>query len=252
MSRAIDLNADVGEGFGGEAGVYRYVSSVNVACGGHAGDEALMRDALRRAAECGGIAVGAHPGFEDRKNFGREEQLVTPKEVKELVLRQVGVLQAIAEGVGVTLTHVKPHGALYNQAAKDPALAEAIAEAVKQAGPDLMLFGLAGSVSIAMAVAKGVRVAEEVFADRRYLPSGQLVPRKQFGAVIGDENEMVEQAMRLAEGKAFPSITGQALTLKADTICLHGDGPRAAAFARRLRLALEVGGMVVRAPGRGA
>lgn len=247
MSAAIDLNADVGEGFGGEAGMYGYVTSVNVACGGHAGDEGLMREAMRRAGEHG-VAVGAHPGFEDKKNFGREEQCVTPAEVKALVLRQVGALRAVADGMGVRLSHLKPHGALYNQAAKDPALAGAIAEAVKDLGGEMILFGLAGSASIALGRAQGLRVAEEAFADRRYLPSGQLVSRKQFGAVIGDENEMVEQAMRLAEGKAFPSITGQPLTLRADTICLHGDGPRAAAFARRLRLALETAGMQVRAP----
>lgn len=232
---AIDLNSDLGEGAGDDAGIMTLVTSANIACGGHAGDPASMREALELAKRHG-VAAGAHPGYEDRENFGRRELELPPEAVAALVERQVGVLAAVAESVGVVLRHVKPHGGLYNRAARDPVAAGAVADGVLRAGPRLVLVGLAGSELIAAGRRRGLAVAGEAFADRGYRPDGTLIPRGEPGALLG-EAEAVAQALRFArEGRA-------------ETLCLHGDSPGALALAGSLRRALAGAGFRVAALG---
>jgi UPF0271 protein len=221
----IDLNCDLGEGAAHDAELMPLVSSANIACGAHAGDEATMRQTLELARKYG-VAAGAHPGYRDRANFGRLELAIAPGEVLQLVVEQVRELQRIAGGLGVALAHVKPHGALYNQAARDPALADAIATAVQTVDARLILFGLAGSALITAAAACGLTTAAEVFADRRYQADGSLVPRSRQDALISDPEEACAQVLRLVRAG------------RAQTVCVHGDGPHAVAFARQLRAAL--------------
>ncbi len=224
----VDLNCDVGEGAGHDAELMPLITSANIACGAHAGDLATMR-ATMSLARRHGVAVGAHPGFEDRENFGRRELTMAPGEVRALVVRQVAALRAIGPVV-----YVKPHGALYNLAARDATIAGAVAEAVLAVDPGLVLFALRGSELVRAGRARGLRVAEEVFADRAYRPDGSLTPRAEPGALITDEAQSVAQALRLAgEG--------------ADTICLHGDGAHAVAFARRLNAELRAAGIALKA-----
>jgi UPF0271 protein len=232
---AVDLNADVGEGAGGDAALLGLVSSANVACGFHAGDAVTMLQTLRAAARAG-VAVGAHPGYADRPGFGRESRQLPVEQVFAEVLYQVGALQALCRAEGVPLVHVKPHGALYNQAALDDALALAVARAVAAASADLVLVGLAGSAALRRAAAAtGLRFAAEAFADRRYAPDGTLVPRSAPGAVLTDPAAVAAQAVALARAGT------------ADTLCLHGDTPGAAENARAVRAALERAGIDVRA-----
>ena len=221
----IDLNCDLGEGAAHDAELMALVSSANIACGAHAGDEATMRRTLELARKHG-VAAGAHPGYRDRANFGRLELALAPAEVFQLVVEQVRELQRIAGELGVALAHVKPHGALYNQAARDPALADAIATAVQTVDARLILFGLAGSALIKAAAARGLTTAAEVFADRRYQADGSLVPRSRPDALIADAEEACAQVLRLVWAG------------RPQTVCVHGDGPHAVAFARQLRAAL--------------
>jgi UPF0271 protein len=222
----IDLNCDLGEGAPHDAKLMPLISSANIACGAHAGDAATMRRNLELARKHG-VAAGAHPGYRDRANFGRVELALAPREVFQLVQEQIRELQQIAADVGTRLTHVKPHGALYNQAASDPALAEAIAAAVHEIDPRLCLFGLAGSALITAARARGLVAASEIFADRRYQPDGSLVPRTHPDAHISDPTEACTQVLRLIRDG------------RADTVCIHGDGPQAVTFADCLRSALN-------------
>ena len=231
MPMRIDLNCDLGEGAGHDVELMKLVTSANIACGAHAGDEATMRETVALAMKHG-VAIGAHPGFADRENFGRRDLSLSAGEVEDLVAGQLVALRAIA-----SITHVKPHGALYNLAACDAVVAGAIIEAIRAVDSGLVLFALQGSVLVRLGRERGLRVAEEVFADRTYRVDGSLTPRAEPGALITDEAECVAQALRL-------------VTDGADTICLHGDGPHAVAFARRLRDELERTGVAVRAYGR--
>lgn len=242
----IDLNCDLGEGAGHDAELMPLISSANIACGAHAGDEATMRATIALAVRHG-VAIGAHPGFEDREHFGRRELPVTPVEVKRLVLGQTRRLAAIARESGATLAHVKPHGALYNLIARDAALARAAAEAVRECDPALVVFGLAGSCALAEARALGLRVASEVFADRTYRADGSLTPRTQAGALIEREDDAVAQVRRLVRDGRVRATDGTDVAIAADTVCLHGDGAHAVAFARRLRRDLAAMGAEVRA-----
>lgn len=231
----IDLNADVGEGCGDDAALFALVTSANVGCGFHAGDPVTMRQTLVAAAQAG-VAIGAHPGYADRAGFGREARQLPAPQVFAEVLYQVGALQALCRAEGVRLAHVKPHGALYNQAAQDDALALAIARAVAAASGDLVLVGLAGSAAMRRAAdAAGLRFAAEAFADRRYAPDGTLVSRSLPGAVLADPDAVAAQAVALARAGT------------ADTLCLHGDTPGALANARAVRAALARAGIDVRA-----
>ncbi len=242
----IDLNADLGEGCGDDAAILERVSSANIACGWHAGDSDSMRLAVQAALRCG-VAIGAHPGYADREHFGRREMQLPLDSVYSGVLYQIGALEAIVRVEGGRLVHVKPHGALYNQAARDPALADAIAQAVRDFDPALKLMGLAGSELIAAAGRHGLESISEVFADRAYLSSGALAPRGQPGAVIEDEGQALSQTLALARGERITTLDGGQLELRAESICLHGDGAHALAFATRIRDCLQSEGFRVRA-----
>ncbi|MFC3532143.1 5-oxoprolinase subunit PxpA [Vogesella facilis] len=241
----IDLNADLGEGCGDDAAILACVSSANIACGGHAGDAHSMRAAVRAALALG-VAIGAHPSFPDRANFGRSAMQRTPAQVQADVSAQLAALAAIVQQEGGRLRHVKPHGALYNQAARDAVLADAIAAAVRDFDPALKLMGLAGSELTAAARRHGLAAIEEVFADRGYLADGSLAPRGTPGAVIEDAASALAQTLQLVEHGSVQSLDGQRIALRADSVCLHGDGAHALAFARLLRQQLQARGIVIR------
>ena len=228
----IDLNCDLGEGAAHDADLMPLISSANIACGAHAGDEATMRRTLALARQHG-VAAGAHPGYRDRANFGRIELALAPADGLQLVTEQLRTLQRVAGEMGIPLAHVKPHGALYNQAARDPVLADAIATAVQSVDPHLILFGLAGSALLRAGQTRGLRTAAEIFADRRYQPDGSLIPRTHPDALISDPAEACAQALRLLRAG------------RADTLCIHGDGPGAVVFARTLRAALQAAGIQI-------
>jgi UPF0271 protein len=238
---AIDLNCDLGEGAGQDALLMPLITSANIACGAHAGDAATMRATVALAREHG-VAVGAHPGFADRENFGRRELAIAPAELRASVRSQIETLRALAP-----LRHVKPHGALYNLAARDRTVAELIAEVVREIDPTLILFGLAGSELIRAGLARGLQVANEVFADRTYQRDGSLTPRSQPDALIHDEAAAAAQVRRMVHAGFVRATDGTDLAISADTICLHGDGPQAVAFARKLRAQLRQAGIEVRA-----
>ncbi|MDQ0589357.1 5-oxoprolinase subunit PxpA [Variovorax paradoxus] len=242
----IDLNADLGEGAGSDEALLGLVSSANIACGWHAGDAKTMRQCVRWAIEHG-VAIGAHPSFPDRENFGRSTMHLPPDEIVANVLYQVGALAAIAKAEGGQLSHVKAHGQLYNQAVKEPELADALCEAVRRFDPSLRFFGLAGSGMIDAARRAGLTPVEEVFADRGYMPDGSLVPRSQPGALIEDEEQSLAQTLSLVRDRRVTAIDGSIVPLNAQTVCLHGDGAHALAFARRIRDRLQQEGIAVRA-----
>lgn len=243
----IDLNCDMGEGFGSwkmgdDAALMQLISSANIACGFHAGDPMVMRDTVRLALKHH-VAIGAHPGYPDLQGFGRRKITMTPEEVYAMTLYQIGALQAIVQAESSTLHHVKPHGALYNVAAQDRAVADAIAKAVRQAGPHLILYGLSGSALVEAGRAQGLRTAQEVFADRAYLADGSLAPRHLPGAVLTDVDQAVRQALQLVQQQQVSSTDGQVVRVVADTICLHGDSPHAVEFATAIREGLKKNGI---------
>jgi 5-oxoprolinase (ATP-hydrolysing) subunit A len=241
---SIDLNADVGEGSLEDAGLFEAISSSNIACGGHAGDDESIR-ATVQLAKAHGVAAGAHPSYADREQFGRREMLLSSDELQALVIGQLTRLARIAAEQGVALRHVKPHGALYNVSARDGRVAATIAAAVVAFDPSLVLVGLSGSPSIAMATRAGLRTASEAFADRGYAADGSLVPRNQPGAVLHDPEVVVARAITMARDGEVLSIDGRRVALDVDTICVHSDTPGAAQLAHRLREALEVAGLRV-------
>ena len=252
MATRIDLNADLGESFGAwslgaDEAVLAHVTSANVACGFHAGDPSVMDRTVALAVR-ERVAIGAHPGYYDLRGFGRREIAADPAEVEADVLYQAGALEAFVRSHGARLRHVKPHGALYNQAARDEALARAVARGVARLGRGLSLVGLAGSAALrACAAAEGLRFAAEAFVDRAYDRQGQLVPRSHPGALVSDPAAAAERAVRLARDGIVVSIEGRALEVAAETLCLHGDGPQALAIARAVREALEAAGVRVEA-----
>jgi len=229
---SIDLNADVGEGMD-DAALLPFVTSANVACGLHAGDPSVM-DGTVALALSRGVRVGAHPGYPDRENFGRRAVEMAFDAIENLVLFQVAALDGFVRSRGGTLTHVKPHGALYHGGAEFPDVARAIAEGVRRFRTSLVLVGAAGSMLIEAGRDAGLPVAEEAFADRRYMPDGSLVSRGQPGAVITDPEESAEQALRLARDRSVVAADGSTIEIRADTICLHGDTPGAERIARRI------------------
>jgi UPF0271 protein len=244
----IDLNADVGEGSSDDARLLSLVTSANVAAGFHAGNPSILRDTIR-AAKAGGAAVGAHPGFPDLAGFGRREMTVTPREAEDFVLYQIAAVGGVAAAEGVRLRHVKPHGALYNMAGRDSALADAIARAVAAFDSSLLLFGLPGSELLRAGRAAGLQVAAEAFADRAYEADGSLVSRNTAGAVIHDVQAVVSRAIGMAKDKAVTAVDGSIVRIDLDTICVHSDTPGAADLAARLRAGLEAAGVTVRAIG---
>jgi UPF0271 protein len=245
----IDLNCDVGESFGvftlgADADVMANITSANVACGFHAGDPAVMRQTIRLARDAG-IAVGAHPGLPDLAGFGRREMHVSPQEVEDMVVYQLGALAAIAWSEGVRLRHVKAHGALYNMAARDRPLADALARAVRAFDPSLMLFGLAGSEILRAGAAAGLRVAAEGYADRAYEADGSLMSRARPDALIHDRASVVARAVRMAAAGKVATTNGAEIALRIETICVHGDTPGAAELLCAVRSGLERAGVQV-------
>lgn len=244
---SIDLNCDLGESFGAytigmDAQVIPYVTSANVACGFHAGDAVVME---RTVALCkaSGAAVGAHPGLPDLQGFGRRVMKISPAEAGAFVTYQVGALKAFCDAAGVPLHHVKPHGALYNMAGRDRELADAIARAVQSAAPGAVLLALSGSEMVRAAQAIGLPVASEVFADRGYRPDGSLVPRGTPGAMIEDEDEAIARVIRMVKEGKVRACDGTDIALRADSVCVHGDGPKALAFVRKISAALKASGV---------
>jgi UPF0271 protein len=251
----IDLNGDVGETAARgvrnpDVRLMPHLSSANVACGFHAGNAGTMRDTVALAVEHG-VAVGAHPSFPDLEGFGRRELQFSPADVEDFVCYQVGVLAAIAAAQGVRLQHVKPHGALFNMAVRDAALADAIARAVVVIDRGLMLFGLPGSELIDAGARAGLRTAREGFADRAYMPDGTLVSRQEPGAVITDPSAVIPRVIRMARERVVEAIDGSSISLAVDTICVHGDTPGAAALAAQIRSALTREGVELKAVGAG-
>lgn len=242
----IDLNCDLGEGAPNDEGLLEVVSSANVACGAHAGDPETMRRTVV-AAKARGVAVGAHPGFPDRENFGRRPMALSGAAVRTLVADQVSLLQDISAAHGISVKHVKPHGALYNMAATDRDLASSVAEAVAECGHKLVLFGLAGSEILAAGERVGLRTAAEAFVDRTYESDGTLTPRSDPSAVIRDIDRVLEQAVRLVVERKANTRTGTEIEVNAETICIHGDTPGAPELARAVRAGLEAGGIDIRA-----
>jgi UPF0271 protein len=247
----MDLNADMGESFGPwvmghDERLMTSITSANVACGFHGGDPQVMRRTLR-LARTHGVAIGAHPGFPDLVGFGRREIRASPAEIEDFVLYQIAALAGVARAEGLSLQHVKAHGALYNMAARDLAMAAAIARAVRSFDPSLILFGLPNSALIVAGQQAGLRVAGEAFADRAYEPDGSLQSRSIPGSVIHDPETVVARAVQMVTTGTVVATDGSAIDLRADTLCLHGDTPGAADLAQRVRAGLEQAGVRVSA-----
>lgn len=246
MTKTIDLNADLGEGCGDDDGLMSVITSANIACGGHAGDTASMREALR-LARAHGVAAGAHPSYPDRENFGRAPVTLTAEEIEESLVAQLSTLRALAEEEGVPLIHVKPHGALYNEAAKNAGLSAVILAAIRKVLPRAALVGLANSETERAALAGDHPFIAEGFADRTYTEEGCLLPRAEEGAVIEAESCRIAQALALAKGRPVATATGGDITIPVETICVHGDSPGALKSAQGIRAALEKEGLAVKA-----
>jgi len=242
----VDLNADLGEGCANDQALRQLVSSANIACGFHAGDAQTMRQSVRWALEYG-VAIGAHPSFPDRENFGRTRMQLPAETVYAQVVYQLGALAAIARAEGGVMVHVKPHGMLYNQAAVEPELAEAIARAVKAVDPTLRLVGLAGSELIRAGEKQGLVTRQEVFADRGYQANGTLVPRGQPGALITSDELALAQTLEMVRHHRVRTLDGTWAAVQAETVCLHGDGEHALEYARTLRERFALEGISVNA-----
>jgi UPF0271 protein len=250
MSLRVDLNADLGEGAGHDEELLALVTSANIACGLHAGSAKMMRAALLAAGDRN-VAVGAHPSFDDREHFGRREMQVDADELQAVVVYQLGAFAAVARSLGLQPRHVKPHGALYNMAARDEEIADAFVRAVLAVDRNLTVFAPAGSVLARTATAHELRVAREVFADRNYMPDGSLVPRDRPDALLHDPEEAANRVFGMLRDGKVRAIDGTEVPVEVDTICVHGDTPDAVAFARALRTCLAQTGVVIGPPGGG-
>lgn len=247
---SIDLNSDLGESFGAykigrDEDILSLVSSANVACGFHAGDPTIMAKTAKICKESG-TAIGAHPGFNDLQGFGRRNMSLSPEDAKNLVVYQVGALDAFCKSAGVSLQHVKPHGALYNMAAKDAALSRAICEGIYAYNPELILLGLSGSAMLEAAKEIGLPYAAEVFADRAYEDDGTLVARTKPGAMIHDEDEAVRRVIGMIQNHTVTSISGKEIEICPDSVCVHGDSEKALLFVKKIRTALENEGIAIK------
>ena len=250
MNKYIDLNSDLGESFGNytlgmDERILELISSANIACGFHAGDPDVMHRTVQLALK-NNVALGAHPGFPDLVGFGRRTMGVSPQEVYTMMVYQIGALNGFIKAEGGKMQHVKPHGALYNMAAKDKKLAEAIAESLYKVDPELVLFGLAGSEMIHAAKRIGIRAIEEVFADRTYQKDGTLTPRSQANSMITDDQKAIAQVLKMIQEKSVTSVDGSDIPLQADTICVHGDGEHALNFAKKIKEKLEEANILVK------
>lgn len=244
MTLRVDLNCDLGEGCDNDAELMKFISSANIACGGHAGDIDTMRRTVELALK-NNVAIGAHPGYADRENFGRLSQELNRKEIIDLITDQIADLQSVCDEFDVKLTHVKPHGALYNQSAKNPEIAAAVAEAVMSVDQQLLLFGLASSLSISEAQRVELRTASEVFADRTYQNDGSLTPRTEPYALITAINESVEQVLDMLKYGRVRTVDAVMIQIKAETVCIHGDGEKAIEFAMAINKKLIENGIEI-------
>ena len=249
MKLSVDLNADLGEGSGHDTELFELISSANIATGFHAGDSNTMHAAISAATKHG-VAVGAHPSFFDRENFGRKELTIPAEEVFDAVAYQLGIFQAIASALGVQPNHVKPHGALYNMAVRDAKLAEAIVRAIESIDAKLILFAPDNSDLARAGEAHGLQIAREIFADRNYLNDGWLVPRTRPDALLHDPKEAAARVLRMLREGKVRSVDGGDVDVRGETICVHGDTPGAVEFARELRTRLEHEGVEISAPKR--
>lgn len=240
----VDLNCDMGEGGVNDSALMKFVSSVNIACGAHAGDAEIMRRTVEQA-QTRRIAIGAHPGYPDRENFGRVAMSLTPGELYDLVTGQVSVLQKICATAGARLTHVKPHGALYNLSARDAQVAATVARAVADIDRDLVLYGLSNSVSLDEGRKAGLRTASEAFTDRTYQADGSLTPRSMHNALIGDVRAAADQAITMVCNGNVTSVDGAQVPITPDTICIHGDGDHALEFAEAIFTRLTDAGVSI-------
>lgn len=243
----IDLNCDIGEGCGSDTELMRYISSANIACGFHAGNGDTMRRTAELALEHG-VAIGAHPGYADPENFGRTPMNLAPAEVRQLIFDQLEALKQACDELGARIRHVKPHGALYNQAAKDRELSSAVVEAVAEWDSNLIFYGLSGSEMIAAAEKVGLRTASEVFADRTYRSDGSLTPRTEMNALITETETSVDQVLDMVRYGRVRSTDAIMVAIKCETICLHGDGEHAVEFASMVRESLESNGIKIQPP----
>lgn len=248
----VDLNCDMGESYGAyqignDEAIFPYITAANIACGFHAGDASVMKKTVKLALKYQ-VAIGAHPGLPDLQGFGRREIAISAEEAYDMVVYQIGALNAFVHSEGGVLRHVKPHGALYNMAAANAKLAEAIAEAVYKVNPLLVLYGLSGSELVKAGERLGLRVANEVFADRTYQTDGSLTPRKMPGALITDEDVAAAQSLRMVTAGLVTSTIGRDVMIKADTICLHGDGENAVTFAAKIHTLLKEKNIGLQAP----
>lgn len=244
--KTIDLNCDMGEETGNDALIMPFISSANIACGYHAGNEETMKRTVELAMQYN-VAIGAHPSFADKDNFGRTDMHLPSAEVYDLVTRQVFLLSEIAKTAGARLHHVKPHGALYTMAARGKKLAAVIALAVKDVNEYLVLYGLSGSHLIREAKAIGLKTANEVFADRTYQDNGTLTPRSKPNALVEDEEQAVQQVLQMVKSGKVTSVLKKTIPLVADTICIHGDGKNPVAFAKRISEVLKENNIVIKA-----
>lgn len=247
---AVDLNCDMGEStagqkIGNDERIMPFISSANIACGFHGGDPQVIAATIDLAKK-NQVAIGAHPSFPDLGNFGRKEMDLDPQAIRNLIIYQVSAMKGMAESMNAVLTHVKPHGALYNMAARRQDYAEAIADAVMTIDPSLVLFGLSGSKMLSAAAEIGLRTCAEVFADRSYQDDGSLTPRTQPGAIITDVHQSVQQVVGMVKEGRVKSMNGRWIELKADTICIHGDTPGAAEYAKAIRHGLEEAGIFIK------
>lgn len=249
---SIDLNCDMGEGYPHDDQIIPYITSVNIACGYHAGNKETMQRTVEAALK-NNVAIGAHPGYPDKDNFGRIDILhkkINLLELTRVVTKQVVILQDLCKSLGTALHHVKPHGALYNRAAWDEEAAQAICSAIQQANASLMLYGLSGSLMQKAAANHNLHFVHEVFADRTYQPDGSLTPRSAANALIEDTSVSLQQVLTMIHDSRVKAITGEAIPIKAETICIHGDGAHAVSFAKAIYTSLRENSITLKTPAK--
>ena len=242
---SIDLNCDMGEGMNNDAALMSYISSANIACGYHAGNEDVIKQTIEHALK-NNVAIGAHPGFADKENFGRKELQVTGEQYYKLIIDQLNILKKIADSFGAIIHHIKPHGALYNMAARNKTIAAIIAKATKDFDEGLILYGLSGSQLISEAKSLQLKTASEVFADRTYQDDGSLTPRSQPNALINDESISLKQVLQMTQQQTVTSVNDVTVPIIAETICIHGDGKHAVAFAKLISHALKQNNIAIK------
>ena len=243
--KTIDINCDMGEGVGNDELIMPYISSANIACGFHAGDEKTMRRTVELCKQYN-VAIGAHPSYPDKENFGRTDMLLHPGEIYEVIVKQVNSLEKIAEENDMAVHHIKPHGALYNMAARDRSLAPFVCLAVLDTDARYILYGLSGSYLIKEGKSHGLKTVNEVFADRTYKDDGSLLPRNKPGALIEDTDKAVAQVLEMVKDGKVTSVSGKKIPIVAETVCIHGDGAHAVEFAKAINQALKKDGIEIR------